>query len=64
MYEGFWHVKRNFNFDTDIKEIIEALNKDESSAVFINDNTGHSWLEQLDFDSNAFCPRCILTCYS
>lgn len=39
-HEGLWYAMGNFNFDSNIIDIIETSYKDASRAVFINNNIG------------------------
>ena len=39
-HDGLWQVMRNFNFDTHLIEIIQALYQDATSAVLLNNNRG------------------------
>lgn len=40
-HEGLWQVMRNFNFDTNTIEVIEALYNNSSSAVLLNTMCGN-----------------------
>ena len=39
-HEGLWQIMTNFNFDTNLIEVIKALYKDSSSAVLQNNTRG------------------------
>eukprot|EP00745_Piridium_sociabile_P015104 TRINITY_DN22265_c0_g1_i7.p2 TRINITY_DN22265_c0_g1~~TRINITY_DN22265_c0_g1_i7.p2 ORF type:complete len:126 (-),score=27.31 TRINITY_DN22265_c0_g1_i7:44-421(-) len=39
-HEGLWQVLKNFNFDTNLIEVIKALYADSTSAVLLNNNCG------------------------
>ena len=37
---GLWQIMRNFNFDNNLIQVMEALYRDSSSAVLLNNNLG------------------------
>eukprot|EP00745_Piridium_sociabile_P015091 TRINITY_DN22265_c0_g1_i1.p3 TRINITY_DN22265_c0_g1~~TRINITY_DN22265_c0_g1_i1.p3 ORF type:complete len:106 (-),score=22.03 TRINITY_DN22265_c0_g1_i1:311-628(-) len=39
-HEGLWQVLKNFNFDTNLIEVIKALYADSTSAFILNNNCG------------------------
>lgn len=46
-HEGLWQVFRDYNFDNNLIQVIQALYTDSSSAVFINNNIGKPFKTSL-----------------